>query len=129
MVRKATYRDINLAFDRHPLTGDVVTATDIEAIKKSLRNLIMTNLYDVPFSPNKGTSLNAALFENFTPITSQFLRTKINEMVDTYETRIQIQRVVVLQKEDSHTLEVTINFKVLDLNRFEEITVFVERTR
>lgn len=129
MAKKYVYRDINLAFEKHPLTGDVVSATDVEAIKKSLRNLVMTDLYDVPFNPEKGTSLNGSLFENFTPITTEFLKTKIKEMIDLYEPRIQVQKIVIFQKDDQHTLEVTIHFKILDLNRFEDITIFVERTR
>ena len=129
MAKKYVYRDINLSFEKHPLTGDVISATDVEAIKKSLRNLVMTDLYDVPFNPEKGTSLNGSLFENFTPITTEFLKTKIKEMVDLYEPRIQIQKIVIFQKEDQNALEVTIHFKILDLNRFEDITIFVERTR
>lgn len=129
MAKKYIYRDINLAFEKHPITGDIVSATDVEAIKKSLRNLVMTDLYDVPFNPEKGTSLNGSLFENFTPITTEFLKTKIKEMIDLYEPRIQVQKIVIFQKDDQHTLEVTIHFKILDLNRFEDITIFVERTR
>ena len=129
MPKKYIYRDINLAFEKHPLTGDVITATDVEAIKKSLRNLIMTNLYDVPFNPDKGTSLDGSLFENFTPITIEFLKTKINEMIDLYEPRIEIHKIIIFQKDDQNTLEVSIYFKILDLNRFEDITIFVERTR
>lgn len=129
MAKKYIYRDINLAFEKHPLTGDVVSATDVEAIKKSLRNLVMTDLYDVPFNPEKGTSLNGSLFENFTPITTEFLKTKINEMIDLYEPRIQVQKIVIFQKDDQNALEVSIYFKILDLNRFEDITIFVERTR
>lgn len=129
MAKKYVYRDINLAFEKHPLTGDVVSATDVEAIKKSLRNLVMTDLYDAPFNPEKGTSLNGSLFENFTPITMEFLKTKIKEMIDLYEPRIQVQKIVIFQKDDQNTLEVTIHFKILDLNRFEDITIFVERTR
>ena len=129
MTKKHLYRDINLAFEKHPLTGDVVSATNVEAIKKSLRNLVMTDLYDVPFNPDKGPSLNGSLFENFTPITTEFLKTKINEMIDLYEPRIQVQRIVIFQKDDQNALEVSIYFKILDLNRFEDITIFVERTR
>ena len=129
MAKSHIYRDINLSFDKHPLTGDVVAATDVEAIKKSLRNLVMTDLYDVPFNPNKGTSLNGSLFENFSHITTEFLKAKINEMVDRYEPRVNIQKIVIFQKDDQNSLEVSIYFKIVELNKIEEITIFVERTR
>lgn len=125
----AIYRDINLSFDRHPLTGDVLVATDTEAIKKSLRTLIQLNLYDVPFDPEKGTNLRASLFENFSPITVEFLRSKIQELVREREPRVLIQKIMIYQREDSHRLEVNIYFKIKDLNTLEELTVFVERTR
>lgn len=129
MPKKYIYQDINLAFEKHPLTGDIITARDVEAIKKSLRNLVMTNLYEVPFNPNKGTSLNGSLFENFSPITTEFLKSKIKEMINLYEPRIEIVKIDIFQKNDLNSLEVSIYFKILDLNRFEDITIFVERTR
>ncbi len=129
MAKKHIYRDINLSFEKHPLTGDVILATDIEAIKKSIRNLIMTDLYDVPFNPTKGTSINASLFENFSPITTEFLKSKINEMIDLYEPRVEIRKIDIFQRDDDNSLEVSIYFKILDLNKLDDITVFVERTR
>lgn len=129
MAKKYIYKDINLLFDKHPLTGDIITATDVEAIKKSLKNLILTDLYEVPFNPEKGTSIHYLLFENFTPITVDFLKTKIKEMINIYEPRVEIQKIVIYQKEDDHILEVSISFKIIDLNIFDNLTVFVERTR
>lgn len=128
-MRKNLYKDINLDFNKHPLTGDIITAVNVEAIKKSLRNLIMTDLYDVPFNPEKGTSLNGSLFENFSPLTSEFLKSKIREMVDVYEPRVDIQKIVIYQRDDQNSLEVNIVFKITDLNQVEEIAIFVERTR
>ena len=122
MGKRYVYRDINLDFVRHPLTGDIVAATDVEAIKKSLRNLVQTDLYDCPFDPDKGTNIRGSLFENFSPFTAEFIRAKINEMVE-------IQQINIYQKDDQNSLEVTIYFKIIELNRQEELTVFVERTR
>ena len=104
-------------------------ATDVEAIKKSLRNLVLTDRFDVPFNPEKGTTLNGSLFENFSPITTEFLKSKIIEMVDLYEPRIEVQKVSIFQRDDSNSLEVSIYFKILNLNKLEDITIFVERTR
>jgi phage baseplate assembly protein W len=126
---KHRYKDINLDFDRHPLTGDVVTAVNVEAIKKAVRNLVLTNLGEVPFDPDRGSSLLGSLFENFTPLTTEFLKAKIRELISLYEPRVDIQSINVFQKDDANSLEVSIFFKVVELNRIESITVFVERTR
>lgn len=125
----AIYRDINLDFDRHPVTGDVVAAVDVEAIKKSLRNLVQYSTYDAPFDPSLGSGVRRALFENFTPIMAELIRAKITEIVNEREPRVQVQRVVMYHNDEHLTLEVTIYFKIKDLNRLEEITVFVERTK
>lgn len=129
MGKRYVYRDINLDFEKHPLTGDIIAATDVEAIKKSLRNLVQTDLYDCPFNPDKGTNIRGSLFENFSPFTADFIRAKMSEMVDQYEPRVELQNISIYQKEDQHSLEVSIYFKIIELNRQEEITVFVERTR
>lgn len=129
MGKRYVYRDINLDFEKHPLTGDIIAATDVEAIKKSLRNLVQTDLYDCPFNPDKGTNIRGSLFENFSPFTADFIRAKIAEMVDQYEPRVELQNISIYQKEDQNSLEVSIYFKIIELNRQEEITVFVERTR
>lgn len=129
MGKRYVYRDINLDFEKHPLTGDIIAATDVEAIKKSLRNLVQTDLYDCPFNPDKGTSIRGSLFENFSPFTADFIRAKIAEMVDRYEPRVELQQINIYQREEQHALEVSIYFKIIELNRQEEITVFVERTR
>ena len=50
-------------------------------------------------------------------------------MVDKYEPRVEIQQINIYQREDQNSLEVTIYFKIIELNRQEELTVFVERTR
>ena len=68
------YKDFNLDMTLSP-AGDVVIAKDLEAIKKSVRNLLQTNLLDVPFYPDLGTSVHRMLFENFTDVTVDYLRT------------------------------------------------------
>lgn len=129
MGKRYVYRDINLDFAKHPLTGDIIAATDVEAIKKSLRNLVQTDLYDCPFDPDKGTNIRGSMFENFSPFTAEFIRAKIHEMVDKYEPRVELQQINIYQREEQHALEVSIYFKIIELNRQEELTVFVERTR
>ena len=62
-VSKNLWKDLDLLFRVHPVTGDVVTRTDVEAVKRSVRNIVLTNKYERPFKPNFGTSLRELLFE------------------------------------------------------------------
>ncbi len=128
MAQSVVYRDLNLDFKPNPLNGDIIVATNSEAIKKSLKNLILTNLYESPFDPDKGTNIYGSLFENFDNITADFLRTKIKESVDRYEQRVEIQKIDIFSKYKEHSLEITMYFKVLELNYDDNITVFVSKT-
>ena len=69
------YKDLNLNFSINPVTSDVTTVTDVNAVKRSVRNLLLTNHYDRQFHPEIGSNLKELLFENFGPITgNQFAR-------------------------------------------------------
>jgi len=65
-IRTATekaYSDIDIFFTRHPVTNDIVVKEDTDAIKRSLRNIILTNNFERPFKPNFGTNITRLLFE------------------------------------------------------------------
>ena len=63
------YKDLNLNFSANPVTGDVATVTDVIAVKRSVRNLLLTNHYDRPFHPEIGSNVPHLLFENLNPVT------------------------------------------------------------
>ena len=61
------YQDLNLDFQQNTATKDIQKITDVEAVKRSVRNLINLNHYEKPFHPEIGSNLRAMLFENMTP--------------------------------------------------------------
>ncbi len=67
------YKDLNLNFSANPVTGDVTMVTDVNAVKRSVRNLLLTNHYDRPFHPEIGSNIQNILFQNFGPITGNQL--------------------------------------------------------
>ena len=67
VTRKNDYSDLDLDFLAHPTTGDVVKKTGLDAIKRSVRNLILTNYYDKPFRPGIGSNAQKILFDNINP--------------------------------------------------------------
>jgi len=127
--RKPDYSDLNLDFMTHPTTGDVMKLTGEEAIKRSVRNLILTNFYDRPFRSYIGTNVNRLLFENPSPLTANFLRDAIKEVVGNYEPRVDVRDVSVVFDNDNNGFIATIIFNVL--NRLEPLTtvIFLERVR
>ena len=50
------YQDLNLDFQQNSATKDIQKLTDIEAVKRSVRNLINLNHYEKPFHPEIGSN-------------------------------------------------------------------------
>lgn len=128
-MTKALYADINLDFNSNPFTGDIIRAVNNEAIKKSFRNLILTNYYEVPFEPETGSNIRGSLFENFNPLGIEFMKSKIKELAQEKEPRVRIDAVNINQQQDYNTMQVSIFYTIIELNTTDSITVFVGRTK
>ena len=106
------YKDLNLNFSANPVTGDVTQVTDVTAVKRSVRNLLLTNHYDRPFHPEIGSNIPALLFENFGPITGNQLSRTIEEMISNFEPRDRVENVECYPVPDTNTYDVRIYFYV-----------------
>ncbi len=124
-----TYVDLDLDFTRHPVTNDVVKITDVEAVKRSVRNLVNTQFYERPFHPELGCGVRDLLFENFTPMIGIFIRRKIEEVLNNYEPRASISSILVNEQEDRNGIDVVINFYVLNLPNPVSVTTTLQRIR
>lgn len=137
MVQKVTrrndYSDLDLDFIAHPTTGDVVKKTGVDAIKRSVRNLILTNFYDRPFRSYIGSNAQKLLFDNINMFTATFLRDAIEEVITNFEPRVRLP-------EDGSAIEVSVNpdlngynvrITLIIVNRGEPTTIslFLERLR
>ena len=109
------YKDLNLNFTTNPVTNDVTTLTDVNAVKRSVRNLLLTNHYDRPFHPEIGSNVQALLFENFGPITGNQLSRTIEEMIANFEPRARVETVECFPILDTNTYDVRIYFYVENL--------------
>ena len=109
------YKDLNLNFTTNPVTQDVTTLTDVNAVKRSVRNLLLTNHYDRPFHPEIGSNIQALLFENFGPITANQLSRTIEEMIANFEPRARVESVECYPVSETNTYDVRIYFYVENL--------------
>jgi len=124
-----TYRDLDLDFTRHPVTNDVVKIEDVNAVKRSVRNLVNTQFYERPFHPELGCGVRDLLFENFTPMTGIFIRRKIEEVLVNYEPRANISSIAVNEDADRNGINVEVNFYVLNLPNPVSVTTTLQRIR
>ena len=123
------YRDLDLDFGRNSVTNDVNKLTDIEAVKRSVRNLINTSHFDRPFHPEIGSSVRAMLFEPMTPLTALNLQRKVQEVLINFEPRIKLVQIVSNPNIDSNAYDLRIYFYVIGSNDLIEVQTFLERLR
>ena len=124
-----TFKDLNLDFARNTVTNDVVKIEDVEAIKRSVRNLVNTNFYERPFHPELGCGIRQLLFEPFTPVTSIFIKRKVEEVITNYEPRARLSQVTVNEQPDRNAIAVTVYFYVMNMPEPVSVTTLLQRIR
>ena len=123
------YKDISLTMAKNPVTNDVVAVTDAEAVKRSLKFLLMTNAGETPFFPEFGTRLRRLLFEPIDPITTVLLQKEIETTIRAYEPRVNIQELVVTPSEDEQTYYVNLLFSLVNQTVPLTLTLYLSRLR
>ena len=123
------YSDLNLNFNKNPATKDVAKLKDVEAVKRAVRNLILTNRFERPFHPEIGSDIRSLLFENMTPVVEVLLKDRIRETIEVYEPRADITDIVVTGDMDNNQYGVKIEFRVLNVPDPIVVTEFLQRLR
>ena len=123
------FKDINLSFKRHPVTNDLITIKNEDAIKKSVKNIIFTILAEKPYSPLFGTSVNNSLFELANPL-DHIRISEIKSTLLNYEPRISNIKVNVANYPDSHELNATIQYDITGMaNPSQTVDVLLQPAR
>jgi len=123
------YSDLNLSFKSHPITGDVTRTTDVDAVVRSIKNIVSTNAYERPFKPNFGADIRSMLFELDTTMFGHGrVAQKIANKIETYEPRVSDVQIS-LDEINRNELNMTIHFKVINSINVEEIQYVLTRTR
>ena len=123
------FKDLNLDFQQNTATKDIQKLTDVEAVKRSVRNLLSTNHYEKPFHPEIGSNLRAMLFELMTPQMNHVISKQIENLINNYEPRCRLVQVHTQPMFDRNGYSVQISFMV---NNYQEpiiVESFLERLR
>jgi phage baseplate assembly protein W len=123
------YVDLDLDFGRNTVTGDINKLTDIEAVKRSVRNLVSTAHFDRPFHPELGSDVRALLFENITPLTALNLQRKVQEVLVNFEPRIKLVQILADPDIDNNSYGLSIIFYVIGNPEPVVVETFLERLR
>ena len=123
------YKDLNLGFQQNSATKDIQKLTDVEAVKRSVRNLINTNHYEKPFHPEIGSNLRAMLFENITPQMNHVISKNIELLIRNYEPRCRLVQVNTQPMFDRNGYACQISFYVVNYPEPVTVESFLERLR
>ena len=124
-----TSRDLDINFDRNPLSGDVSVRTDEEAIKRSLRNLLLLRRGEKPFHPEISSGIQDLLFELVDPIMVIELKRRIADAIRLYEPRVKDAAVDVADVIDRNEIRITIRFTIRNVQSVFSTTVALKRLR
>ena len=116
IVTSRAFRDINLSFKRHPVTNDLVSIRDEDAIKRSVKNIIFTILGEKPFEPNFGSVINDALFDLDTNLNEIRIQDEITSSLNRFEPRINNIIVTVSVTPDTNEMNCTVQYDIVGLS-------------
>ena len=124
------YTDLDLFFGKKSSNSDVQDITDIKAVKRSIRNLVLLNHYEKPFHPEIASGVRDMLFELMTPITASILARKIEDVIQNFEPRVRLISVRAQPDLDRNLYEVTIEFYVVNQpTELQDLSVMLEVLR
>lgn len=123
------YRDFSLAFGIHPIRKDIATLVNVDAVKRSVINLILTDHYDRPFHPEIGCDVHRLLFENITPVTQAYVQRSIINVLGNFEPRVSVVNVNVTPDPDNNGINISIAFTIVNQPGTATVDLFLERIR
>ena len=123
------WSDLDLGFTAHPVTKDIVRKTNVEAVKRAVRNLIRTNKYEKPFHPEIDGGVTRHLFGLSTPYMKHDIELAVRNCLKNFEPRVTVDDVRVSGDLDANGFNVSIYFTVINSPEPIEVRLFLERIR
>jgi len=124
------YSDLDLFFGQNNKTEDVNIVYDVQAVKRSVRNLVFLNVFDKPFHPEISSGVRETLFELMTPITAIILAKQVENVIENFEPRARLIGVKALPNLDRNEYEVTVEFYIVNApTELINLTLPLERLR
>ena len=126
-ANKERYKDLDLDFTSHPVTGDVVQKFNKAAVKQSVQNLVRMSKFDKPFRPDIDSRIHRLLFEPDTPLTPVELRKSISDVLVRHEPRINLVEIDVQRSVRDSAYNITIRYQIINTPSIEAVNIQLER--
>ena len=123
-------RDLDLFFGKKSSDSDINVIEDIQAVKRSVRNLVLLDPYEKPFHPEIAGGIRGLLFELMSPFTAQQIEKKVEDVINNFEPRARLVTVRANPDLDRNAYDVTVEFYVVNApTELVDLTVMLERLR
>lgn len=130
VLRRNLYADLPINFKGvHPNLKDIIALKDIDAVKQSVKNLIVTNHGERPFQPEIGSNITRLLFEPADVFTASAIKTEILAVLQRFEPRVTNITVQVFDNSDRNAYNITIGFRVIFAESDQEVNFYLQRLR
>ena len=123
------YKDVSLTFARNVVTSDVVAVTGEDAVKRSIKLLLMSRAGETPFFPEFGSRIFTLLFEPIDPITTVLLQHEIQATIEAYEPRVNIRQLTATPSSDEQGYDVDCLFNIVNQTAPVTLTLYLSRLR
>ena len=124
------YTDLDLFFGKKTSNNDVRQVTDVQAVKRSIRNLVQLNTYEKPFHPEISGGVRELLFEPMSPITAVVVARKIEDVINNFEPRARLVSVRTFPDLDRNAYEVSVEFYIVNApTELVDFSIMLERLR
>ena len=127
LAKSRSFNDIGMAFGRNPFTDDVSIVKNDNAIKQSIRNLVMTTPGEKPFQPNIGCGVYSLLFEPLDAFSADAIKSEIINTINQYERRVQLRNVNCIPFKGNNKISVTVQYQVVGIPIVEEVKFVLQR--
>ena len=124
---KEAYSDLDLLFKAHPISGDVTVKTDADAVKRAVKNIVLTNYYERPFKPSLGGNIRGLLFELDTDRKLNRAKDRLTKTIEDFEPRVENVRCRF--KTEGNSLDVTIFYNIKNGLSGQEVEFNITRAR
>tara|TARA_B100000212_G_C27336075_1_gene516885 strand:+ start:189 stop:602 length:414 start_codon:yes stop_codon:yes gene_type:complete len=124
---KEAYSDLDLLFKAHPISGDVTVKTDADAVKRAVKNIVLTNYYERPFKPSLGGNIRGLLFELDTDRKLNRAKERLTKTIEDFEPRVENVRCRF--KTEGNNLDVTIFYNIKNGLSGQEVEFNITRAR
>ena len=111
-----SFKDISMSFKFNPLSGDLITLKNENAIARAVRNIVLTTPGEKFFDPDFGSNVGEILFENVDDITAVSIEDEIKSSLKNYEPRVELIDVNVEPNFDENQFDVTISYRIVGID-------------